>query len=69
MNQEVFESFYARTYLISKQQNKNSSVFCDIAPCRPVKVDRHFIGTCHLRHIGFLLGLLYRPEDEGLVFL
>jgi hypothetical protein len=59
-------------------------IFWDITPCSPLKVNRHFGGTCHIHRLGrrvnqvrnqykaggkqILLSLLYNPEDEGDVF-
>jgi hypothetical protein len=46
---------------------KNNSVFLDIKPCSPLKVNRRFGGTlgsaCYLLHVGFLLGFLFEYED------
>jgi hypothetical protein len=59
------------------------SVFCDIAPCSPLKVSKRFGGTssvhldgrkqtrtlvCYLLHIGLLLGLFFDPENRGDMF-
>jgi hypothetical protein len=59
-----------------------SSILWDITPVSPLKVNRHFGGTCRLhlqvrrisqaknqRGGGFLLGLFFDPEDEGDMFL
>jgi hypothetical protein len=49
-----------------------SCVFWDIMPCGPLKVNQHFREICRLYlqgskhclvHDGFLLGLLFNPED------
>jgi hypothetical protein len=53
-----------------------SSVFWDITPCNPVKVNRRSGGTCLalrcfnccLLHAGVLFGLLFKPEDGGDMF-
>jgi hypothetical protein len=53
------------------------SVFWDITPCSPFKVNRSFGGTCrfHLQdqtishHADFLLGMLLDPEDGDDTFL
>jgi hypothetical protein len=37
----------------------NSSLFLDITPWNPLKVNQS--SACHLRHAGFLLGLLFLP--------
>jgi hypothetical protein len=43
------------------------SIFWDITPYRPLKVNRRFGGTCgiycYLLHAGFLLDWFYNPED------
>jgi hypothetical protein len=46
-----------------------SAIFCDITPCIPLEVNRHF-GRTHRLHLqdGFLLGLFFDPEDEGEMF-
>jgi hypothetical protein len=56
------------------------SIFWDIAPCNPLKVNRRFGGICRLSlhgrrirkarnqrllHAGILLRLLFSPEDGG----
>jgi hypothetical protein len=50
-----------------------STIFWDIRPCSPLKVKRRFGGTCgsacRLLHAGFLLGLLFDPEDGEDIFL
>jgi hypothetical protein len=54
-----------------------SSVFWDITPCNPLKINRHFGGTfrlhvgsaCYPLHAGFLLGIFFDPEDGGDMFL
>jgi hypothetical protein len=51
----------------------------DITSCNPLKVNWRFGGTCCLRgwsisheswllHAGFLLGLLFNPKDEGVMY-
>jgi hypothetical protein len=42
-----------------------SSIFWDITPCSPLKVNRRFGGTYPLLHNGSLLGLFVDPEDAG----
>jgi hypothetical protein len=43
-----------------------SYIFWDITPCSPFKVNQRF---CYLLHAGFLLALLFDPEDgDGLFF-
>jgi hypothetical protein len=57
-----------------------SSIFWDITPCSPLKVNWRFGGTCRLHpqgriisralsancfHAGFLLGLFFDPENRG----
>jgi hypothetical protein len=49
-----------------------NSVFWDINPCSPLKVNRHFEGLCRLHlffatciHAGLLLGLFFGREDRG----
>jgi hypothetical protein len=42
-----------------------TSTFWDIMPCRPLKLSY----ACCLFHAGFLLGLLFNPEDVGDMFL
>jgi hypothetical protein len=61
-----------------------STVFWDITPCSPLKVNRHFGGKYRLHiqdrkissalfatcfHAGLLLGLFYDREDGGYMFL
>jgi hypothetical protein len=50
-----------------------SSIFWNIAPCSPLKVNRHFGGTCrpacYLLHVGFLFGLFFDSEDRADMFL
>jgi hypothetical protein len=49
------------------------SLFLDTAQCCPMKVNRRCGGTstsaCCLLHSGFLLDLLFNPEDRGNIFL
>jgi hypothetical protein len=45
-----------------------SSIFGDITPYSPMKVNGRFVGTCHLHlqdHTGLLLALFFSPEDGG----
>jgi hypothetical protein len=48
-----------------------STIFRDITPCSPFKVNRRFGGTYRLHllatcfHAGFLLILFFDPEDGG----
>jgi hypothetical protein len=47
------------------------TIFWDIKPCNPLKVNQHFGGTRRLAtyfHAGILLGL-FHPEDGGDVSL
>jgi hypothetical protein len=47
-----------------------STVFCDITPCTPFKINRRFaalLATCF--YAGFLLLLFFDPEDGGYIFL
>jgi hypothetical protein len=52
-----------------------NSVFWDAMPYSPLKVNHRFEGTrylhlvCSLLHAGFLLVLLFNPEDIGDLFL
>jgi hypothetical protein len=55
----------------------NGSVFGDITPCSPSKVNRRFgetclrlqqISACCLLNAGFILGLVLNPEDGCNVF-
>jgi hypothetical protein len=53
-----------------------SSLSWDIAPCSPLKVNRRFVGTYHhhlhvccLLHVGFLLGLFFKPEDGSNIII
>jgi hypothetical protein len=59
---------------------KKNSIFWDITPCSPLKVDRRVRGTRRLHlhcrrisrscfHAGFLLDLCFDPEDGGDMFL
>jgi hypothetical protein len=39
-----------------------STIFWDITPCSPLKVNRHFGGTyCHFLSLWFLAWLIFRP--------
>jgi hypothetical protein len=51
-----------------------SSIYLDTTPCRPVKVNLRFRGiyclhlqgsACCLLHAGFILLLVFEPEDGG----
>jgi hypothetical protein len=42
-----------------------SSIFWDITPCSPLKVNRRFERTCRLLYACFLLGLFFGPKDGG----
>jgi hypothetical protein len=47
-----------------------STIFWDITPCSPLKVNRRFealFATCF--HTGLLLCLFFEPEDRGNIFL
>jgi hypothetical protein len=49
-----------------------STIFWDITPCSPLKVNRRFGGIHRLHqgfHAGFLLGLFSEPEEGGDMFL
>jgi hypothetical protein len=61
-----------------------SSVFWDVTPCSPLKINQCSGGTsclhlqcrrvsqssaCYLPHAGFLLGLFFSSEDGGYMFL
>jgi hypothetical protein len=53
-----------------------NSIFWHITPCNLVKVDilkentsSIFIVACCLLHSGFLVGLLFSPEDGDNIFL
>jgi hypothetical protein len=51
-----------------------SSLFWDITPCSPLKVNRHFRRTrrasaFYLLHVGFLLSVFFNPEDGGNMLL
>jgi hypothetical protein len=51
---------------------KKSTIFWDITPCSPLKVNRHFGGTYLLAtclHAGFLLSYFFDSEDGGDMFL
>jgi hypothetical protein len=58
-----------------------SSIFWNVTACRPLKVNWHSGGTCHLHlqgqrmsqasnvlHAGFFLGPFFEPEDGGDMF-
>jgi hypothetical protein len=45
-----------------------SSVFWDITPCSPVKLNKRLLPCC-LLHASFSLGLLSDPDDGGDMFL
>jgi hypothetical protein len=56
----------------------NSTIFWDITSCSLLKVNRRFGGTYRLHlhlvlatcfHAGFLLSLVFDPEDGGDIFL
>jgi hypothetical protein len=78
-------SFFACRFFFSNVSMSSSiftklSIFCDMRPCSPLKVNRRFRGTCPLDHSGrkavlatyfnavFLLGLLFDPEDGDDMF-
>jgi hypothetical protein len=54
-----------------------STIFWDITPCSPLKVNQSFGGTYHLNlqglatcfHSGFLIGVFFDPEDGDDMFL
>jgi hypothetical protein len=50
-----------------------SSIFWDISPCSPVKVNPHEVATVDsarcLLHALFLLGLFFEPENVDYMFL
>jgi hypothetical protein len=60
----TFVGFEVLTPVVMK-----SSIFWDIKPCSPLKVNRRFGGTYRLHLQGFLLGLFFDPEDEDHMFL
>jgi hypothetical protein len=56
-----------------------STIFWEIVPCSPLKVNRRFGETdvkaggkhnsaCHPFHVGFLFGVFVDPEDIGDMF-
>jgi hypothetical protein len=49
------------------------SIFWDITPCSPFKVNRRFgeifSSGFHLLYDGYLIGLFFDPEDRGNMFL
>jgi hypothetical protein len=50
-----------------------NSAFWDITLCSLLKINRRYGGMCHfgccLLHAGFLVGLIFDPEDGGDIFL
>jgi hypothetical protein len=51
LNQNYFQhkqEFYEVGFAVLTAVVMNSSIFWDITPCRLLKVNRHFRGTCHL---------------------
>jgi hypothetical protein len=68
---EVNVGFGVLTTMVMK-----STIFWDITPCSPLKVNRRFGGKCYLyrqgRRIiqaGFLLGFVFDHEDGSDIFL
>jgi hypothetical protein len=68
----LFNSLMLQTgFEVFTAEVMNRTIFWDITLCNPLKVNRHFGGTCQLTtcfHAGILLGL-FDPEDGGDVFL
>jgi hypothetical protein len=52
-----------------------SSVFCDMTPCSPSKINRHFrrkislLSAWHLLYVTLFFGLFFDPGDGGAMFL
>jgi hypothetical protein len=61
------EPLLSESYKFNQNPFK-SSIFRDIMLCCPVQVSRRFGGTEFLPRAGFLLRLLFDPEDRGDMF-
>jgi hypothetical protein len=67
INSEVSQIYMFAIFANKFHMLKNSSNFLDTTLCNSVKVNR--TSACYLPHTGFLLGLLFGPDDGGDIFI
>jgi hypothetical protein len=52
-------------YVVLKAASMKMRVFCDIAPCSLVGIDRCFRGVYCLHHQGDIRMVIHHPDDGG----
>jgi hypothetical protein len=58
----IYASYEVGLQVNTEKTTLKSSIFWDVTPHSPLKINQGFGGTCHT---GFLLGLFFTPEDGG----